>query len=101
MSEIIYVKPIPHSCNLRADLSDEKRTVGSIARCSCGRFFRCVLRDEFMWVSLDWSPVRWWNFKERKLIRQYLADVDKVWTEVDTIMPLTLSKPSDTENGDT
>ena len=74
MSELIYVKPIPHHCNPGADLEEGTYTVGSIARCECGRFFRALLIDYWYTSGIGWNRVRWWNFKERKIIRQYWSE---------------------------
>lgn len=46
------------------------RPVGSVWRCECGQYLFVVETDGCAPPTARWLPVRWWNFRIRRLITQ-------------------------------
>ena len=66
---MVYLPPVEHRC----DPPERRETRrGSIWRCDdCGRYLHFTYTDE-SWGPV-WTPVRWWNFRERKAIKRVLG----------------------------
>lgn len=71
--EVIYTAPVPHICEMANWGRKERHPYGSIIKCSeCSTYW--VRKNSYEhWVEY-WHPVKWWEFKERRIIKKWEAD---------------------------
>ena len=73
----VFTAPEPHTCPMArwgANTKDEY-PYGSILLCEdCGTYW--VRKNTYeLWVEY-WHPVKWWEFRERRLIRKWEWDAE-------------------------